>query len=933
MLLQPLQAIRETWSARIHDFLEPEEGEIYKRCVRVALADPLTARLLNTRPGTGVFEIMAELNRSESRSYAIRLTSQDVHTDFEQARARLEETEDKHDQATQQTTWNWRAVTALTGVGFGVGLMLLGPIAILICPMLLIASQIRTTSIPLVNLQHCLNAARYKCLWLVHRVNLGVRAAEWGEALASEGARTSARRLVRFRLGDDPDSLFIPDSDDLLSLRDPKAVIETEARRQLDRKLDHIREGTIALSGPRGSGKTTLLKSTAAKADFGIVVQAPATYTPQEFLLTLSVRLCREYMNHHDIKPPEFSKASGLGRLFERARHRAARLGSWTAFAVPVGVLLALGLSGSVRTLYSRYAHTLAQTARELTDKTNDAVLQIIHGQAVATSVIILILAITYWKIRKETWLPYVVTEAWSIAAFFLALGIIVAVAFSVLADSAGAGIHIDLNPPNLRIDKPTHPATFPLSLGTMAVTLMLTAVWATLRVLKRSNVAFPIGQRDLKNLLGPLTTAAGALLLLKLARNPETHRLLADEQNPLRIAALIAASLLLTGSNWRPRMKEPELVGRCRDHLYRLQTTQSTANGLTTTAQMVGLASTHTTSTTTVPPNFPELVESFRTLLTDIAEAKHTAKQTVVIAIDEVDRLGTATKALAFLGEIKAVLGIPHVHFLISIADDVGASFVRRGLPHRDVTDSSLDDILHVQPATLDESQEIFSERFGLMSPYATFAHSLSGGSLRDLDRYAHQIKEMQAKSESHELTDISRHLILEELSETLAGFRTLLSRHQWNPDTSGILDAFRTLGGYLRNPDTSSEPALRTSLEQFAFSATPEPTNLATPQVGQLTAEAGQLIDEASAYVYFSLTLLDIFSTGGLDRRRQHAAEQGPDGNPERLAEARQELTISPYSARSLIDNIRKAWSLAQGPSVHIRIPRTRNHPPATG
>ncbi|MFD8992718.1 hypothetical protein ACFVZ4_32320 [Streptomyces goshikiensis] len=875
---------------------------------------------------------MAELHRRDSRIYAIRLTSQDVRRDFEQARTRLLETDRRYREATEQTSWNWKAATGLTAFLLWVALMLFGSVVIGIFLMTLVASRIRTTIPLVVNFQHCFDAVRYKCLWLVHRFNLGVRAAEWGEALASEGARDAARRLVRVRLGDDPDSLFIPDSDDLLGLRDPKAVIETEARRQLDRKLDHIREGTIALSGPRGSGKTTLLKSTAAKADFGVVVQAPATYTPQEFLLTLSVRLCREYMRHNDVTPPEFGKASGLSRLFDRARHQAARFGAWTVFAVPVAVLLALGLSGSVRALYSRYAHTMAQAARELADKANDQVLKIIHGQAVATSVIILVLAIACWKIRKETWLPSVLTEAWEFAAFFIAMGITFAVICSVCADWAGVAAHISLNPPDLRFDKPTQRPTFPLSLRTTAAIVLLTVMWMTLRTLKKSNVAFPIGRRDLKNLFGPLTTVVGALLLLNIARNPETHRLLANDQNPLRIAALIASSLLLTASDWKPRRKEPELVTRCRDHLYRLQTTQSTANGLTTTAQMLGLGTTHTTSTTPVPPNFPELVESFRTLLTDIAEAKHTAKQTVVVAIDEVDRLGTATKALAFLGEIKAVLGIPHVHFLISIADDVGASFVRRGLPHRDVTDSSLDDILHVQPATLDESQEIFSERFGLSSPYAMFAHSLSGGSLRDLDRYAHQIKEMQAKSDSHELTDISRHLILEELSETLAGFRTLLSRHQWNRHTSGVLDAFRTLGGYLRAPDTSSEPALRTSLEQFAFSATPEPSP-DTPDAGQLTAEAGQLIDEASAYVYFSLTLLDIFSTGGLDRRRQHAEEQGPDGDPERLAEARQELAISPYSAKSLIDSIRSAWSLPLGPSVHLRIPRARNRPSETG
>lgn len=918
MLLQPLQAIRELWSARIHDFLDPEEREIYRRCVRVALADPVTARHLDTRPGTEAAAVTAELHLRRSRLRAVTATSPVLQAAYNRARNQLWNTEEMRDQEADETNWHWQAVTALISLAFVALLVLFGfAAAFLFCVALLVVSQIRTQIPFWANLQHCLRAARYGALWLVHRFKLGMRAAEWGEALGSEGARTTARHLVRLRLGPDPDSLFIPDNAETVALRDPKAVIETEARRQLDRKLAHIREGTIALSGPRGSGKTTLLRSTAAHADFGFVVQAPATYTPHEFLLTLSVRLCREYMTRHNSSPPEFTKASALSRLFDRARRRAARLGSWTAFAVPAAGLLALGLSGSVRSLYNRYAHTLAQSAREAADRISDGVLQIVQGRTAAASVIILILAIAYWKIRKQSWIPAFLTWAWSTGTGILGISIIMTVIWSVLVDWGSGPIHIDRSPLNLRIDDPPQPPTFELpEAGALGYITLLTGVWLTLRMLRTSKVPFPVGKHDMRNLFGPLATAAGALLLLNLARDPVTHALLADGQNPLRIAGLITGSLLLQASYWKPRKKESELVTRCRDHLYRLQTTQSTTNGLTTTAQIVGLGSTHSTALSTIPPNFPELVDSFRTLLTDIAEAKHNAKQTVVIGIDEVDRLGTATKALAFLSEIKAVLGVPHVHFLISIADDVGASFVRRGLPHRDVTDSSLDDILHVQPATLTEAEEIFAERSGLTASYAMFAHSLSGGSLRDLDRYATQIKEMQAKSASNELAEISRDLILEELSETLAGFRTLLSRHQWNRDTSAILDAFRTLGGYLRNPDPSSGSALRTSLEQFAFSAADDRLST-TPQIRQLTDEAGQLIDEASAYVYFSLTLLDIFGTGGLDCRREHAAQQGPDGDPERLAEARQELAISPYSARSLIESIRKAWSLPLGPS----------------
>jgi hypothetical protein len=47
--------------------------------------------------------------------------------------------------------------------------------------------------------------------------------------------------------------------------------------------------------------------------------------------------------------------------------------------------------------------------------------------------------------------------------------------------------------------------------------------------------------------------------------------------------------------------------------------------------------------------------------------------------------------------------------------------------------------------------------------------------------------------------------------------------------------------------------------------------------PGHGDITDSARQLIDEAAAYGYFSLTLLEILTTPGLDRRSEDALAQG--------------------------------------------------------
>jgi hypothetical protein len=76
-------------------------------------------------------------------------------------------------------------------------------------------------------------------------------------------------------------------------------------------------------------------------------------------------------------------------------------------------------------------------------------------------------------------------------------------------------------------------------------------------------------------------------------------------------------------------------------------------------------------------------------------------------------------------------------------------------------------------------------------------------------------------------------------------------------------------------------------------------------------------QRLDEAAAYAYFCVTLLDVFATPGFERRRTQAQANRPDGSLERLAVVRGELSVSPPSARRLIEDTRAAWGLPEVPA----------------
>jgi energy-coupling factor transporter ATP-binding protein EcfA2 len=128
---------------------------------------------------------------------------------------------------------------------------------------------------------------------------------------------------------------------------------------------------------------------------------------------------------------------------------------------------------------------------------------------------------------------------------------------------------------------------------------------------------------------------------------------------------------------------------------------------------------------------NFPEIVEAFRGFLEQISQTRQ-----VRIGIDELDKMDDET-ARRFLNEIKVVFRVPGCFFFISISEDAMGYFERRGLPVRDVFDSSFDEVVRVPPLGLVESRSLLARRVvGLPLPFICLAHCLAGGLPRDLIR-----------------------------------------------------------------------------------------------------------------------------------------------------------------------------------------------------
>ncbi|MEU4657920.1 hypothetical protein AB0G32_29030 [Streptomyces sp. NPDC023723] len=180
---------------------------------------------------------------------------------------------------------------------------------------------------------------------------------------------------------------------------------------------------------------------------------------------------------------------------------------------------------------------------------------------------------------------------------------------------------------------------------------------------------------------------------------------------------------------------------------------------------------------------------------------------------------------------------------------------------------------MLDVRPCTLDESARVLVKRAPeIGADFIPLAHALAGGVHRDLIRYGRRLMEIKAEdSEVVELAAVARVLIVEELAATLEGFRTLLAEQEWRGESVTVLLSFRTVTGCL-------PPLAATRCRHGTGRLTEALTQLAAQDGADLTEEAGRLLEEATAYVYFCLTLLQIFGPPDFGDRRASAARRAP-------------------------------------------------------
>ncbi|GHH35917.1 hypothetical protein [Lentzea cavernae] len=246
-------------------------------------------------------------------------------------------------------------------------------------------------------------------------------------------------------------------------------------------------------------------------------------------------------------------------------------------------------------------------------------------------------------------------------------------------------------------------------------------------------------------------------------------------------------------------------------------------------------LAHKRATSLAGRPPTYPEVVDDFRTFVRDVARTLDPVR--VVIAVDEIDRIGAGEPARRFLNEIKAVFDVPGCYYLVSVSTEAQHDFELAGMGLRSVFDSSFDEVVRVDYLDFQLARGLISRSVdGLPEVFVALAYAFSGGLARQLTRSARAIVRQPRGSL---LADVAEKLVADELDRVCKTTSDALTALD---DRDGVTKLLRVLA----DPD----PDLHVLRERVQASYAKEHTAI------------GDLADRAAARIAFLAVVRDHFT-----------------------------------------------------------------------
>jgi len=346
-----------------------------------------------------------------------------------------------------------------------------------------------------------------------------------------------------------------------------------------------------------------------------------------------------------------------------------------------------------------------------------------------------------------------------------------------------------------------------------------------------------------------------------------------------------------------RDSSESPDLSSEARKHLEVIQFQRSFTAGWSGTLTLpIGVAATANEAQTFAErqASLPEIIDRYSAFVHRV-----TRDYTVIIGIDELDKLKSDEEAEKFLNDNKVLFGLEGCFYLVSISESALASFERRGLPMRDVFDSSFDEVVHVGYLDANQAIRLLRRRVAqLPLPFACLCHVLAGGLPRDLIRSCRSLYLLASQSPERTLHALTASLVVDDLRRKCRAIIHSAKRLDTNY-TSNFLVAVNRI---------QAQQPTAAFLDDQATLFVSAPPMLADKASEEERRLAG-LCFEFGNYLYFCATLLSYYD----DRLDEVAFRRAlQEGAFDALAEARQSLSIDPKLAGELCAEFRQNMRL---------------------
>ncbi|GAA3230349.1 P-loop NTPase fold protein [Actinocorallia longicatena] len=273
-----------------------------------------------------------------------------------------------------------------------------------------------------------------------------------------------------------------------------------------------------------------------------------------------------------------------------------------------------------------------------------------------------------------------------------------------------------------------------------------------------------------------------------------------------------------------------------------------------------------------------------------------------VIIAIDELDKIASPEKAIEAVNGLKDLFHISDTHFVVSVSEDALDSFALRGVPVRDVFDSSFDTVMRVRPFTPADSWSLLRRRAPLFNEWAALlCHVIAGGLPRDLVRAARRCVELCTRNGGPlPVAELAAGLVKDEALDVV---EAAIRRTRTGGEPSRWLMTSR------RRIDERGLTSL-TPDELFAdwIGGATEP--------GAAVTEPTPIETDVGVLLLIMITTADLFAvTRTSEDWRDFAVRSAAD--LERLASARASLAVSHVDALDRLVSVREEVGLAPIPA----------------